>query len=197
MRFNFILVLECWFGLDLVCFRSMKPRGKTPVSRRQAAPLPPAQERIRVRAVRRADLPEVIALDATVTGLHKADYWQRVYRRYGVAGQGLRHFLVALAADGRVCGFVIGEVRDWEFGSPPCGWVFAIDVDPRLRLKGVGSALLAAMRERFERVGVRTLRTMLARDNTLLLSFFRSQGLTAGHLIPLQIQIGADATSSS
>lgn len=79
--------------------------------------------------MRQGDLPEVIALDATVTGLHKADYWQRIYRRYGVGGQGLRHFLVAVQA-GRVVGFMIGEVRDWEFGSPPCGWVFAIDVDP-------------------------------------------------------------------
>lgn len=145
-----------------------------------------------VRTVRLADLPEVIALDATVTGLHKADYWQRIYRRYGVAGQGLRHFLVA-RADGRVVGFVIGEVRDWEFGSPPCGWVFAIDVDPRARQRGVGTLLLTAVRDRFDRVGVRVLRTMLARDNTLLLSFFRSQGLTAGRLIPLEIAIGTDA----
>ena len=157
--------------------------------------------KVRVRAVRQADLPAVIALDATVTGLHKADYWQRVYRRYGVAGQGMRHFLVAEASEGRnegkaartpatICGFVIGEVRDWEFGSPPCGWVFAIDVDPRLRQAGVGTALLTAVRERFERVGVDRLRTMLARDNTLLLSFFRAQGLTAGRLIPLEIEIG-------
>lgn len=143
---------------------------------------------IDVRAVRAADLPAVIALDATVTGLHKSDYWQRVYRRYGVAGQGLRHFLVAVAGS-RVCGFIIGEVRDWEFGSPPCGWVFAIDVDPRQRQRGVGAAMLAAMQERFGRVGVRKLRTMLARDNTLLLSFFRSQGLTAGRLIPLEIDL--------
>lgn len=144
---------------------------------------------LRVRAVRRADLPAVIALDATVTGLHKADYWQRIYRRYGVAGQGLRHFLVA-EAEHRVLGFVIGEVRDWEFGQPPSGWVFAIDVDPRSRQHGVGSALLAAARERFERVGVSVMRTMLARDNTLILSFFRSQGMTAGRLIPLEIAIG-------
>ncbi|MBI3154719.1 MAG: GNAT family N-acetyltransferase [Burkholderiales bacterium] len=142
-----------------------------------------------VRPARQADLPEVIALDATVTGLHKADYWQRVYRRYGVAGQGLRHFLVA-ETEGRVVGFVIGEVRDWEFGSPPCGWVFAIDVDPRMRQRGVATRLLAGMRERFERVGVDMLRTLLARENTLLLSFFRSQGMTAGRLIPLEIAIG-------
>ncbi len=145
---------------------------------------------LQVRPVRQGDLPEVIALDATVTGLHKADYWQRVYRRYGVSGQGLRHFLVAVAG-GRVVGFVIGEVRDWEFGSPPCGWVFAIDVDPNARQQGVGSQLLAAMRENFERVGVRVLRTMLASDNPLILSFFRSQGMRAGRLIPLEIEIGA------
>lgn len=169
--------------------------GQTPSTsgrrRRAADPVAPAAA-VRVRPVRQADLPEVIALDATVTGLHKADYWQRVYRRYGVAGQGLRHFLVA-EAGGRVLGFVIGEVRDWEFGSPPCGWVFAIDVDPHARLKGVGTALLAAVRGRFERVGVRVLRTMLARDNPLILSFFRSQGMTAGRLIPLELEIGAAA----
>lgn len=144
-----------------------------------------------VRPVRRADLPEVIALDASVTGVHKADYWQRVYRRYGVGGQGLRHFLVAVD-DGRVLGFVIGEVRDWEFGSPPCGWVFAVDVQPRARQRGVGTRLLNAMRNRFERVGVCMLRTMLASDNQLILSFFRSQGLRAGRLIPLELEIGAD-----
>lgn len=157
--------------------------------RRRRGAAPPAAPAVRVRPVRQADLPEVIALDATVTGLHKADYWQRIYRRYGVGGQGLRHFLVA-DGGGRVLGFVIGEVRDWEFGSPPCGWVFAIDVNPRARLQGVGAALLAAVRERFEKVGVRVLRTMLARDNPLILSFFRSQGMTAGRLIPLELEIG-------
>lgn len=170
----------------------MKARGKTPRPKRGAALKSHAREEpTQVRPVRAGDLPAVIALDATVTGLHKADYWQRVYRRYGVAGQGLRHFLVAVA-DSRVIGFVIGEVRDWEFGSPPCGWVFAIDVDPRARQKGAGSLMLAAMRERFERVGVTILRTMLASDNQLLLSFFRSQGMRAGRLIPLELELGCE-----
>jgi ribosomal protein S18 acetylase RimI-like enzyme len=143
---------------------------------------------VQVRAVKAADLPEVIALDATVTGLHKADYWQRVYRRYGVAGQGLRHFLVAVQA-GRVCGFVIGEVRDWEFGSPPCGWVFAIGVRPEARLGGVGTRLLETLCASFRRQGVKQLRTLLARDNALILSFFRSQGMMAGRFIPLEMEI--------
>jgi ribosomal protein S18 acetylase RimI-like enzyme len=160
-------------------------------SRRARTAAAASADATQVRPVRRSDLPEVIALDATVTGLHKADYWQRVYQRYGVAGDGLRHFLVAVAGE-RVVGFVIGEVRDWEFGQPPCGWVFAIDVDPAARQRGVGARLLAAVRERFERVGVRVLRTLLASDNTLILSFFRSQGMTAGRLIPLELRIGPE-----
>ena len=82
-----------------------------------------------------------------------------------------------------------GEIRDWEFGSPPCGWVFAIDVDPRARLAGVGSKLLQAISDHFRRAGVGKLRTLLALDNTLILSFFRSQGMMAGPLISLEMEI--------
>ena len=143
---------------------------------------------LRVRGVRPRDLVQVAAIDAGITGLRKTAYWADVLRRYGGARAG-RQFLVA-EAGGRVEGYVVGEVRDWEFGSPPCGWVFAIDVDPDARQKGAGSLLLAAMCERFERVGVRILRTLLATDNQLLLSFFRSQGMRAGRLIPLELEIG-------
>jgi GNAT superfamily N-acetyltransferase len=146
-----------------------------------------------VRPVRRADLEHVIAIDATVTGLEKRAYWQRVFRRYGKAGStDQRHFLVALL-DGHVVGFVIGEVRDWEFGSPPCGWVFAIDVRPDARLGGIGAALLAALSALFRRAGVLKLRTMLSRENTLILSFFRSQGMMAGPLIPLEMALDPKA----
>jgi len=147
-------------------------------------------EAVLIRPVRRGDLDAVIAIDATVTGLAKRKYWLSVYRRYGAGGRSSQQFLVALAQD-RVVGFVIGEVRDWEFGSPPCGWVFAIDVDPQQRLRGVGTQLLAAISAGFRRAGVRTLRTMLARDNTLMLSFFRSQGLMAGPLMSLEIELEA------
>ena len=145
---------------------------------------------ISVRPVRRGDLEQIIAIDATVTGLEKRSYWRSVYRRYGDAEHAGRKFLVA-DADGRVVGFVIGEVRDWEFGSPPCGWVFAIDVRPDIRLLGVGTQLLKAICASFRRAGVRKLRTILARDNTLILSFFRSQGMMAGPFIPLEMNLEA------
>jgi len=153
-----------------------------------ASEIPASDLAFEVRPVRRGDLDQVIDLDATVTGLEKRKYWLAVYRRYGSGQHDEQRFLVALA-QGRVVGFVIGEVRDWEFGSPPCGWVFAIDVDPRARLAGVGTGLLQAISACFRRIGVRKLRTMLARDNTVILSFFRSQGMMAGPLLALEMDL--------
>jgi len=142
-----------------------------------------------VRPVRRGDLDHVIAIDASVTGLEKRQYWQRVYKRYGLGAKGeQRWFLVALA-ERRVIGFLIGEVRDWEFGSPPCGWVFALDVDPQARQAGIGTQLLGALTEQLRRTGVRYLRTLLSHDNTLILSFFRSQGMMAAPFIPLEMDL--------
>lgn len=141
-----------------------------------------------VRPARRRDLDDVIAIDATVTGLEKRDYWRSVFRRYAGTRLAGRRFLVA-EIDKAVAGFVIGEVRDWEFGSPPCGWVFGIDVRPDVRLSGVGTRLLDAICASFRRAGVRTVRTMLARDNMLVLSFFRSQGMMAGRFIPLEMRL--------
>lgn len=160
--------------------------GKTAARPAAAAPAP--GDDLVVRPVRRGDLDPVIAIDATVTGIEKRKYWASVYRRYGTGERSDKQFLVALAR-GRVVGFVIGEVRDWEFGSPPCGWVFAIDVDPAARLRGVGTRLLQVISANFRRAGVRKLRTMLARDNTLILSFFRSQGMMAGSLLSLEMDL--------
>lgn len=143
---------------------------------------------VAIRRVRRADLDRIIAIDATATGLEKRSYWQALYRRYGAAGPARRQFLVA-DAGGRVVGFIIGEVRDWEFGSASCGWVFGVNVEPGFRLHGIGARLLEAICAGFKRAGVRKVRTVLSRDNTLILSFFRSQGMMAGPFIPLEMDL--------
>lgn len=153
-------------------------------SRRKAAP-----SQLSVRPVVRADLDAVIDIDAAVTGLEKREYWQRVYRRYGIGARGERRWFLVAVMDTRVVGFLIGEVRDWEFGSPPCGWVFVIDVDPRVRQAGIASQLLSTLNASLKRAGVRKLRTLLARENTLILSFFRSQGMMAAPLIPLELDV--------
>ena len=157
------------------------------VTRAKASPAPATA--LRVRPVTAADLAQVIAIDAEVTGLPKTDYWYELFHRYGDGRTRQRLFLVAEAGHA-IEGFIIGEVRDWEFGSPPCGWVFGLNVRPGSRQAGIGKQMLEAICEGFRHAGVDKVRTLLAHDNGLVLSFFRSQGMMAAPVIALEKDLG-------
>ncbi len=176
-----------------------KRRGRSPAAaselRQDARFLPGTGTRavrpdFEVWRVQATDLSGIIALDERVTGLAKPDYWQDIFERYGKRRLHERIFLVARspgqAPPSPILGFVVGEVRAWEFGSAPCGWVFALSVEPRARLRGAGQALLEALADEFRKVGVHKMRTMVARDNRLHLLFFRSEGMMAGPYIQLE-----------
>jgi ribosomal protein S18 acetylase RimI-like enzyme len=143
---------------------------------------------ITVRDGRPDDVSAVMAIDTAVTGLEKADYWNRLFDGAGALAGEKRYFIVA-EDGGRVIGFVIGEVRAWEFGSPPCGWIFAISIDPASRQQGIGSLMMEALCDRFGATGVTHVRTMISRDNHLLMSFFRNHGMMAGPYIQLEMEL--------
>ena len=137
---------------------------------------------VAVRPAQASDLPAISALDARLTGTAKPEYWRERL------APGL-HFLVAETDKGAFAGFIAGEVRAWEFGQPPAGWVFAIQIDPKLRLKGAGSALFEALVARFKVEGVTRVRTLVDRKDHLILSFFRAQGMVAGPSLQLDKEL--------
>ena len=151
-----------------------------------------------IRPVRASDLAGIIAVDAQITGIEKAEYWRERFHRYGGRGVQPGYFLVAEnEGDGDgIDGFVIGEVRDWEFGTPPCGWVFGIAVRPEARLSGVGTRLLDALCASFHQAGVSKVRTLLVFDDLLVMTFYRSQGMMAAPIITLERNIEAPTAAA-
>ena len=141
-----------------------------------------------IRGARAADIDAVTGIDASITNLSKPDYWADMFARYGDREN--RFFLIAEDEKAKLLGFIIGEVRTWEFGSQPSGWVFAIGVDPETRLNKVGSTLFQAICDCLTKAGVDTVRTMLARDDELNMTFFRSQGMMGGPFIQLEMPLG-------
>jgi GNAT superfamily N-acetyltransferase len=138
-----------------------------------------------IRPAAKSDLPALIALDTEVTGVAKRQYWRESLASSG-SRRRPRRFLLVAEKNGRIHGFISGEIRSWEFGEPPCGWVFAIQVRPGSRLQGTATILFTALCDAFRHAGVTKVRTMMARDNHLVLSFFRSQGMMAGPFIELE-----------
>ena len=148
----------------------------------------PSEIPISIRPARESDLSYIVALDAGHSGDRKPDYWRDIFQRFVARGLAGRYFLVAEAA-GRVIGFIVGEVRAWEFGSPPTGWVFAINVDADQRESGIANRLLEHICAGFKEQNVDTVRTMISREDTVIMSFFRSQGLKAGPFVELEKRI--------
>ena len=137
---------------------------------------------LRIRDLAQDDLPEVIRIDAAYAGVEKPEYWASVVR----ASRGGHRIRLAAELGGRLVGHLLGEVRAFEFGSEPCGWVFAVGVDPARLRQGVAAALLREACRRFQRAGIRRVRTMVRRDDVPLLSFFRAAGMVGGPFVQLE-----------
>jgi ribosomal protein S18 acetylase RimI-like enzyme len=137
---------------------------------------------IRIRDLEPSDLPDVIRIDAAHAGSEKPEYWASVLRDF----RGRDRVRLAAESGGRVVGHLLGEVRAFEFGSEPCGWVFAVGVDPAHLRRGVAAALLREACRRFARAGIRRVRTMVRREDVPLLSFFRSAGMVGGPFVQLE-----------
>jgi ribosomal protein S18 acetylase RimI-like enzyme len=143
-----------------------------------------ARPKLVVRSAEPGDLATVAAIDAETSTLEKPAYWKERFAWYA-GGHRDRLFLVVERGH-EVVGFIVGEVRAWEFGSPRSGWIFALGVKSSARLQGIGTVLFDAICARFRKLGVEHVRTMLAKDASLVMSFFRSQGMMAGPFIQLE-----------
>ena len=144
---------------------------------------------MKIRPAMVQDQDNVIVLDGRITAIPKPDYWASMFDQF--VGRDGKHFLIA-ERDGTpgdtpgFAGFIIGEVRAWEFGSQPCGWILTILVAPEFQGQRVGEMLFQAISTQIENDGVETIRTMVAREDNLNMSFFRAQGMMAGPFIELE-----------
>lgn len=143
--------------------------------------------RFTIRPARQGDIPAVTTLDASITSLAKGPHWQDLLERSRARQTG-HFFLVATSSESpdALLGFIVGEIRAWEFGSEPCGWVYALGVASGARGIGVGEALLDAIAREFRRLGMNKMRTMVAKHNALPMMFFRAEGMMAGPYIQLE-----------
>ena len=143
----------------------------------------------RVRPLAPADYKAVVRLDALHTGRRKPKYWQDVFEAQ--LGGDRRAGRVGLAAEegGDLVGYLLGEVRAFEFGSEPCGWVFAVGVDPERQHQGIATCLLAEACRIFRAAGVVRVRTMVRRSDVPVMAFFRANRFVGGSFVQLELDL--------
>lgn len=147
-----------------------------------------AEIALHVRELRPEDRDDVIRIHALHTGQPRPEYWERVFRDY-LSGETGAHVGVAAERDGRFVGYVLGEVRAFEFGSEACGWIFAVGVEPGHTRIGIASGLLEEACRRFQAAGVSRVRTMVQRTDVPVLAFFRANGFVGGSFVQLELEL--------
>ena len=152
-------------------------------------------ETVTARLLVAEDLDEVVRIDSPHTGEAKPAYWRRVFGEFLEPGGRDETFGFGVEREDGLAGYVLAEVRAVEFGSEPCGWVFAVGVEEGWLRRGVASLLLEATCHRFRGMGVERVRTMVQRNDVPVLSFFRSSGFVGGPYVQLELglQAGDDA----
>lgn len=157
---------------------------------------------VTVRTLTAGDIDDVIRIDARVTGDMKPEYWRRKLALYlsqqDIEAITASHYFSGIdpqlarvaEINGRVVGFIIGEIRSWEFGQPPTGWITALTVDRDVQRQGIGRRLLAEMLDYFRERGITTVRTMVEWSDGRMLSFFTAMGFDRGPFIELEKRIG-------
>lgn len=139
---------------------------------------------IRIRPLSELDLDGITRIDERITGRYRPDVWEErvtyYIRRDAEASQ-------VAEADGKVAGFMLGEVRGGEFGlEEATGWLDFMGVAPDARGKGVGARLADALLAHFRAKGALVARTMVREEDGQILGFVRSIGFAPAKIASLE-----------
>jgi ribosomal protein S18 acetylase RimI-like enzyme len=150
--------------------------------------MPDVQAKIRVRPLDELDIGSVVRIDERITGRYRPDFWeQRVayyLRRDPESSQ-------VAEVDGKVVGFMLGDVRAGEFGlEEPSGWIERIGIDPDHRGRDLGKQMFEAILAHFREAGVTTARTLVDDRDAGVAGFLRALGFASSALQALEINLG-------
>jgi len=138
---------------------------------------------VTVRRMRTQDAENVLRIDEKITGTPNEAQWES-----RIIDQMTRNPLGCLVAEaeGKVVGFIFGEIRGWEFAIPKSGWIEIVGVDPEFHGKGVARALIEKLHVHFRNHNVERVMTMVNWNDPGLVSFFRALGFERSEFIILE-----------
>lgn len=143
---------------------------------------------VQIRPMHINDLDAIVEIENKILGKARRDYWKKKMKDTYT-----QHPLSSLVAEyeGKVIGFIVGEISGWEFGVPDTvAWISTIGVDPKYQHKGVGKKLSQGFIKKLKDFGVSIVYTLVNWNDWDLLKFFREMGFTrGGEMINLELKL--------
>ena len=140
-----------------------------------------------VRSLQDTDIGGITSLDEKISGEYRPDVWE------SRAGYYLRRDPESSAVaeiDGKVVGFMLGEVRSGEFGlEEPTGWIEVMGVDPAMRGRSVGRLMADHVLKHFRAQGAKTVRTLVDEEMEGIARFFGALGFEPATIKPFVMNL--------
>ncbi len=150
---------------------------------------------VRVRPLDELDIGGIVRVDERITGTYRPEVWeQRVgyyLRRDPESSQ-------VAETDGKLVGFMLGDVRVGEFGlEERSGWIERFGIDPDYRGRELGRQLFDAIVRHFREAGVVNIRTLVDRQDGGVAGFLAALGFTPSSLQALEIRLAPERRETS
>jgi len=148
----------------------------------------PADNRI-MRVLKRDDLKAVIAIDALVSKQARDEYYERKFASILNSSHNINSSIVC-EIDGRVVGFVMGDVYFGEFGIPETNaTIDTIGVHPDFSHRGVASEMLDQFMMNMKAAAVRKVYTLVNWDDFALEKFFAHHKFSPSKRVNLECTV--------
>ena len=138
---------------------------------------------IKIRKIRAKDVSEIVAIQESILQKKVSKKWIQKVECHLKKQEGVG--FVALK-DGRVVGFIIGEIKGEGFGLEQSGWIEVVGVHPRQMGVGIGRILAEKLFAFFKKEGIRDIHTVVRWDAGDMLSFFKAIGFDRSPFINLR-----------
>jgi predicted N-acetyltransferase YhbS len=146
-----------------------------------------SMENLKIRPLIKEDLEDIVEIDEKILGENRRNYWER---KLELMNHKASQISLVAEMEGRVVGFVLGDISGWEFGVPETiGWIDTIGVEPAYQKKGVATTLARELVQNLKSLGVKTIYTLVSWNDWDLLQFFHAMGFSRGDLINLELKV--------
>jgi len=149
--------------------------------------MPEVRQGTRVRPLDELDIGRIVAIDERITGQYRPEIWERriayYLRRDPDSSQ-------VAEVDGKVVGFMLGDVRAGEFGiEEPSGWIERFGIDPEYRGRYICKQIFEVIVAHFRSQDATAVRTLVDLKDAGVAGFLKAVGFAPSPLQALELRL--------
>lgn len=141
---------------------------------------------VKIRLMKADDFEAVLGIDQEVLKASRREYYEMKFEKFFKSKNYVPASLVA-EEDGRVVGFVMGELYMGEYGIyHEEATLDTIGVDPQYQHRGIGGQLINEFVNHLKTLGVQKINTLVEWNDSKLIRFFSANHFSPSKTINLE-----------